>query len=256
MYATELTKDYLIKLGITDVSRDGKHIICKDKELTQQPHKDGYLRVVLYDPDLYKIEYKLTKKANAGQFSTGVHRIVYCWFKGEVPSGYVIDHINNIKDDNRIDNLQLLTPQENIMKGRGYSDRQLKCKLNKPLSFYENKLNYYLSKYEEAKLNSDAKAAHKCRANIWQCRARIRYYKEHMDEAYVIAVETNNVKTANNMWRESVKMRKVVKEFAQKEKLAGRLNNWHNICKFIRNYKNTVGDYAILLNLYRIAMQN
>lgn len=256
MYATELTKDYLIKLGITDVSRDGKHIICKGKELTQQPHKDGYLIVVLYDPDLYKIEYKLTKKVNAGLFSTGVHRIVYCWFKGKVPSGYVIDHINNIKDDNRIDNLQLLTPQENIMKGRGYSDRQLKCKLNKPLSFYKNKLNYYLSKYEEAKLNSDAKAAHKCRANIWQCRARIRYYKAHMDEAYVIAVEANNEKTANNMWRESVKMRKVVKEFAQKEYLAGRLNNWHNICKFLRNYKNTAGDYATLLSLYKLAMQN
>jgi len=31
---------------------------------------------------------------------------------GAIPSGYVIHHINGIKNDNRIENLQMMTPSE------------------------------------------------------------------------------------------------------------------------------------------------
>lgn len=34
----------------------------------------------------------------------------------EIPSEYEVDHINNDKTDDRIENLQLLTPQENLKK--------------------------------------------------------------------------------------------------------------------------------------------
>lgn len=45
-----------------------------------------------------------------------VHRIIWISANGVIPDGYVIDHINNNKQDNRIDNLQVLTPGENSKK--------------------------------------------------------------------------------------------------------------------------------------------
>lgn len=45
-----------------------------------------------------------------------VHRLVYRAFHGEIPSGYVIDHINNNSHDNRPENLQLLTIRANTAK--------------------------------------------------------------------------------------------------------------------------------------------
>lgn len=42
-----------------------------------------------------------------------VHRLVYQAFKGKIPEKYQVDHINGIRDDNRLINLRLLTPKEN-----------------------------------------------------------------------------------------------------------------------------------------------
>ena len=42
-----------------------------------------------------------------------VHRLVYETFVGEIPSGYEIDHINTIRDDNRIENLRCVSHKEN-----------------------------------------------------------------------------------------------------------------------------------------------
>lgn len=45
-----------------------------------------------------------------------VHRILWIAAHGIIPDGYVIDHINNDKLDNRLCNLQLLRPEENSTK--------------------------------------------------------------------------------------------------------------------------------------------
>ena len=45
-----------------------------------------------------------------------VHRIIWISQNGILPEGYCIDHINNNKQDNRIENLQLLTNAENSTK--------------------------------------------------------------------------------------------------------------------------------------------
>lgn len=50
------------------------------------------------------------------------HRIVYETFHGEIPEGYEIDHINSVRDDNRLCNLQLLTHTENLKKRKPYSE--------------------------------------------------------------------------------------------------------------------------------------
>ena len=43
-----------------------------------------------------------------------LHRIVWLMHTGDDPYPYEIDHINRIRDDNRIDNLRLVTRQENL----------------------------------------------------------------------------------------------------------------------------------------------
>lgn len=42
------------------------------------------------------------------------HRIVYETFKGEIPEGKEIDHINTIRDDNRLENLRIVNRKENM----------------------------------------------------------------------------------------------------------------------------------------------
>lgn len=86
----------------------------------------------------------------------------------------VVDHINNNKLDNNLNNLQLLTPQENLNKDKP-STRILKCKLDRQLSYYTDKLEKYLYQYELAKKSGLQELAHKLRSNISQTKARIRY---------------------------------------------------------------------------------
>jgi hypothetical protein len=47
-----------------------------------------------------------------------VHQLVAMAFLGHTPNGHksVVDHINNVKKDNRLDNLQIITNRENTSK--------------------------------------------------------------------------------------------------------------------------------------------
>ena len=42
-----------------------------------------------------------------------VHRLVYEAFNGPIPDGLQIDHINTVRDDNRLANLRVVTSKEN-----------------------------------------------------------------------------------------------------------------------------------------------
>ena len=46
------------------------------------------------------------------------HRFVYEVFRGPIPRLFEVDHINNIKSDNRVKNLQLLSHKQNIEKSK------------------------------------------------------------------------------------------------------------------------------------------
>ena len=71
-------------------SKQDKLILCKMCD------KNGYKTFQVYKKNPFK-----------------VHRAVYETFVGPIPDGYEIDHINTVRDDNRIDNLRAVTPKEN-----------------------------------------------------------------------------------------------------------------------------------------------
>lgn len=58
------------------------------------------------------------KRLNNGHthLTVTLHNVIYAWYKGEVPLGYDVDHIDNDSFNNNIDNLQLLTHEENLQK--------------------------------------------------------------------------------------------------------------------------------------------
>lgn len=71
----------------------------------------GYLQVSLYN--------KKCKRSKKGQLLPDqiyIHRLVWETFKGEIPEGKEIDHIDNDTRNNHIDNLQLVTRRSNMLK--------------------------------------------------------------------------------------------------------------------------------------------
>lgn len=101
-----LTKDWLYDERIWIEKTDdeiGWKVGRLEKQLTLHVNAQGYLYVSFIGFD---------KKCHA----LGLHRIIYCIFKEDIPEGMTVDHINNKKLDNRVENLQLLTRSENSKK--------------------------------------------------------------------------------------------------------------------------------------------
>lgn len=46
--------------------------------------------------------------------SKQIHRLVVEQFIGKIPVGYEVNHLNMIRDDNRVSNLEICTPSENV----------------------------------------------------------------------------------------------------------------------------------------------
>lgn len=71
---------------------------------------------------LYSVSGKPLTRCNTGGYVVAkggagtkfAHRVIWQHVNGPVPDGMEINHINGIKNDNRIANLELATPSENI----------------------------------------------------------------------------------------------------------------------------------------------
>ena len=236
-YAKTLTRDYLEYLGITEVSEDGTKIMKGDKEIKQ--HSDGYYMVVsLYDPAIRQATPKEKRTNSTGQIYFGVHRIVYCWYNRIVPSGIVIDHKNCNKLDNRLSNLQPLTPKENLAKERPESTRELPCKLDRPRSYYEEKLAIYEARYEQAKADGNAEESHKQRTNVANINAKLRYWDSHREEITANIAAKHETKAKLDIdaitKKQNIKDRKLLEQYKQVFKEAGNKTMWHELCKVIK----------------------
>jgi hypothetical protein len=55
-----------------------------------------------------------------------VHNIITLCYLGEKPHGYQTDHINSIRTDNRLENLQYITQQQNTQKRKTMKGRNVK----------------------------------------------------------------------------------------------------------------------------------
>lgn len=84
----------------------------KERILKGGVHSCGYLGVCLYKD----------KKTHVKK----VHKLVAIAFLDHQPDGHrlVIDHVNNIKTDNRLENLQIITQRENTSKDQKNTSSQ------------------------------------------------------------------------------------------------------------------------------------
>ena len=88
-------------------SKNGNVLSLRSKKIISMvKNGSGYLYFNIYDE-------KLEKRKNYTQ-----HRFVYEVFRGPIPRCFEVDHINEIKSDNRIKNFQLLSHKHNIEKSK------------------------------------------------------------------------------------------------------------------------------------------
>lgn len=91
-----------------EVSNMGRVKSLKSKVILKPSlTKKGYLRVELY------------KDGKSKKFL--VHCLVYRTFNGEIPAGLQVNHINEVKSDNRLTNLNIMTNQENCEYSKAIS---------------------------------------------------------------------------------------------------------------------------------------
>ena len=260
-YAKRLTKERLIQEGFTEITKEGR-LFKGEQEVFPfwngklgNPSRYLCINICQRDSEGHLIRgkdrvCKYTRKdgsigeTNGWQAKPetfGLHRAMWAWHHGEVPEGYVVDHINNKHsriEDYHLDNLQLLTPKENVTKERICNVWELKCKLDRPRAYYEEKLAKYEVLYEEAKANKNAKAAHNLRSNITNTRARLRYYDSHTEEIKLIE-EINEMTSQEKIAKEQDRKDLQILQYWKKVfRDAGNKKMWHHCCDVEKLWKN------------------
>ena len=92
-------------LGNVYSNKNARNFKSTDGKLKQRlVSQGGYKQVSLYTTGTKKPKQLL------------VHRLVYQNFVGEIPDGMQIDHIDNDKHNNELDNLQVLSAAANMKK--------------------------------------------------------------------------------------------------------------------------------------------
>ena len=110
-----LTKEDLVRNGyFVEGDKVFKQSSNGVREIKQQiivsKHKYGLEKLYIY------LTLFIDTINDGKQRLFGLHNVIYAWYKGELPLGYDVDHIDNNPLNNNIDNLQLLTHEENLQK--------------------------------------------------------------------------------------------------------------------------------------------
>ena len=99
-------------------------------------NNDGYLR------------FSLRKYGESKQKNKYSHVFVWETFNGMIPDGFQIDHIDDNKENNKLDNLQLITPSENCkkaVKNRKNFNNYQNIRSVKGTNNETNEVKYYFS---------------------------------------------------------------------------------------------------------------
>jgi hypothetical protein len=94
-------------LGNTYTEYPNKRYKDPFRVLKFRNHPTGYKYVGLY---------KLDDDGETRRYWKRVHRVVWEAFNGAITQAMVIDHIDEDKGNNRLDNLQMLTSSQNRIK--------------------------------------------------------------------------------------------------------------------------------------------
>lgn len=101
----------LVKTGKLKVFKNGKVINTKSKNELGTCTQD-YMRIGYWDAI-----HALTR-------TMVVHRLVWLVFRGKIPKGYVINHIDGNKRNNKLTNLEMITHAQNIQHAYNLSKKK------------------------------------------------------------------------------------------------------------------------------------
>ena len=87
-----------------------------------------------------------------------VHNIITLCYLGEKPQGYQTDHINSIKTDNRLENLQYITQQQNCQKRKTKNGRNVKGYNLTKNGTYQASINVDTKKFYLGTYDTEAEA--------------------------------------------------------------------------------------------------
>lgn len=183
-YARKLTRYELVQGGITMITEDGR-VWKNGMEIKEFPlNNSGYRVFNIWDRDENGCCIKIIDPKKNGHYwwkprTISLNRAMLAWFYGSIEDGYVADHIDRNKNNYNIANLRAISAKENVTRDRDCNIREIKCRLDRPRGYYEDRLEEYLKEYELAKEAGNAKECHRLRANISQTRARLRYWDSH-----------------------------------------------------------------------------
>ena len=95
--------------------KNGSLASIKEKILKPKISHNGYYRVALFKNSKVRFYF--------------VHRLVWLVFNGPIPENMQINHINEVKTDNKLENLNLMTAKENANWG-SRNERSAKKRIN------------------------------------------------------------------------------------------------------------------------------
>ena len=106
-------------------SKEGEILNVKTGRILKKSLNDkGYYQFQISDKE------KLIKPKNYY-----IHRFEWECVRGVIPEGFVIDHCDSVRTNNKIENLQLLTLAENVRKGNSKPILSFNIKNNKQKNY-------------------------------------------------------------------------------------------------------------------------
>ena len=141
---TEITKNNCVYkthpiFNLYAGSKDGRIIhIIKQKPHFGNKNNAGYMK------------FRVRKFGESGFKDYMAHKFVYECYHGVIPNGMQVDHKNDVRMDNRLCNLQLLSPSQNTkksIKNRTTFKTRLNRKSVKGTNKETNEVSYYYSMY-------------------------------------------------------------------------------------------------------------